>query len=117
MILTIPIKCVSYNQLLRKNHWKVSALANSFKEATLEAIQKAKFAPVSHSSYPVAISFHASWKQARRHDIDSLYAAKPIIDQLVTSKILVDDSLKYVKSVTYTGEIGAERDEIRIKIG
>ncbi len=109
--LIIDIKALSWNALARKNHWIFTKIANEFKLATVIALRKAKFEPICHDEYPLAISFHSRWKQRRRHDIDSCYA-KAVIDQLTLSKIIVDDSLEYIKQVTFTGETGAERDEI-----
>lgn len=51
-----------------------------------------------------------------RHDIDSLFSAKPVMDVLVTRKIIPDDNLSYVSQVTFTGEIGADRDELVVTI-
>lgn len=110
-ILVINIKPLSWNALARKNHWIFTKIANEFKLATWQAIKESKFKPLRCDEYPLAISFHSRWKYRKRHDIDSSYG-KAIFDQLTISKIIVDDSLEYIKSVTFTGETGADKDEI-----
>ena len=65
--------------------------------------------------FPVKIHVHARWKEKRKHDIDSLLF-KPILDQIVSSGILPDDSLEYVESVTFSGETGTGKDEMIVFI-
>lgn len=115
MTFTINIKPISWNELIRKNHWIVTKISNEFKYATLEAIQKAKIKPFRRDRLPVNIHIMCRWKYKKKHDIDAVFA-KAAVDQLVISKILPDDSLEYVRSVTYTGAIGCEKDEIVITI-
>jgi len=112
MIIKIPYKAISWNVLARQNHWKYTRIFNEMKQSTWYAIRAGKKEVFTE---PVEIHFHARWKQKRRHDVDSL-VLKPVLDQIVTDGILKDDSIEYVRSVTYTGETGADKDEIVIEI-
>ena len=112
MKITIPYKPISWNVLARQNHWKYTKMFNEMKQMTWYAIRAGKKEVFTS---PVHIYVHARWKQKRRHDIDSL-CFKPILDQIVADGILKDDSIEYVKSVTYTGETGADKDEIIVTI-
>ncbi len=109
----IPIKCVPWNQVATKSYWVYSKIGNDMKLATLYALKASKLPVVSH--YPVTMHYHIKWKQKRRHDLDSLFL-KHANDQIVASGILIDDSLEYVSKVIYTGETGADRDEIIVTI-
>jgi len=112
MIITIPLKPISWNKIATKSYWVYSNLSNEWKKATMSALTKVK---KEKFTVPVSIHMHARWKMKKVHDIDDLFG-KAIVDQLVTDGILKDDSLEYVKSVTYTGETGADKDEIIVEI-
>jgi len=112
MEIHIELKPISWNVLARKNHWKYPEIFNDWKTMVSYAIYATKKTKFKN---PVNIAIHAKWKEKRRHDIDSLMI-KPVIDQLVTEGILMDDSLEYVQSVTFTGEIGAKVDELIVTI-
>lgn len=70
---------------------------------------EAKIQKLKPFTKPVKVTVHCSWEWNRRHDIDSVLV-KPVLDALVESGYLVDDNLNYVRSVTFTGETGAESD-------
>lgn len=112
MQIVIPIKPISWNAIACKHFRVYSKIMNSWRWFTLEALSKVK---KEKFTYPVSIHFHAKWKMKKVHDIDDLYG-KAVVDQLVASGFLVDDSLEYVRSVTYTGEIGADKDEMIVTI-
>ena len=112
MVINIPFKMPSWNIVARKNHWEYTKIFNE-----LKTITKA-YLPLHQGaikSFPVNIHVHCRWRLSHRRDVDAVLF-KPMLDQLVTSKILPDDSTQYVGSVTYTGEIGADSDSIRIEI-
>ncbi|OGJ58298.1 hypothetical protein A2635_05255 [Candidatus Peribacteria bacterium RIFCSPHIGHO2_01_FULL_51_9] len=113
MTFTIPKIAVSWNTLKAKSHWYYTNAMRDWKQATWVAVRQAKLKPIKQ--YPVQMHVHATWKAHRRHDIDSLYL-KAIPDCLVDMKILVDDDLTHLASVTYTGETGAKEDTLTITI-
>lgn len=112
--LRLKLKPISWNVLSRKHYRAYMRVFWDWKMATNVAIRESS-ATKKVVSFPVDILVHARWRQKRRHDIDSL-VVKPIIDQIVSSGILPDDSIKFVRSVSFTGETGAEWDEMIIKI-
>lgn len=110
---TVDIKVKSWNDIACK-HWRVyKAAADEAKLCTVAALNRAKIPKLT--KLPVAIHFHARWKRKGRRDIDALYC-KAILDQMVKSKILPDDNLNCVLSVTFTGELEADRDELLVRI-
>lgn len=111
---TIPAITVSWNILARQNRWKYKTINDEWHKLAAYAILRARIKPVT--AFPVHVHFHARWKKKMRHDIDSLFSAKPVMDVLVTRKIIPDDNLSYVSQVTFTGEIGADRDELVVTI-
>lgn len=113
MTFAIDIKVLSWNSIACK-HWLVyKAAADEAKQVTMIAIRNAKLKPIKE--FPVSIHFHAKWKNSNKRDVDALYC-KAILDQLVTSGILPDDSLEYVKQVTYSGEIKSDKDELIVTV-
>lgn len=112
---TIPLKPISYNQLLRKHYRVVGALANEWKEATMYALKAARVVPFDALAYPLRVECAASWKQNRTHDIDSLYI-KPVLDQLKRSGIIPDDSIRFVASVTCTGATKQKTDSLTVRL-
>lgn len=110
---TIKEKPLSWNTVARKHYRVYQKLFNAWKQYTFYAVKEAGIEKIQ--SYPVSISVHCRWKQKRVHDIDSILY-KPIQDQLVSMGILTDDSLQFVDSVAYTGEIGAKNDEMIVTI-
>ena len=113
MTFDINLKVLSLNNLLRKNKWTCKRATDEAKEAAFYAIKQAKLKPIKQ--FPVVITFHAVWKNKIRRDVDDLFT-KPIVDQLVRSGILPDDSLAYVSKVVFTGEIGMKRDHLVVHI-
>lgn len=112
---TIPLKPVSWNALVRKHYRTVTKLADEWKVATLYAVKEAKIKPFPSDALPIHISFTASWKGKRRHDIDSLYV-KAVVDQLVAMRILPDDNCSIVRSVMVTGRNGQKADSLLVEI-
>lgn len=110
---TIPLKPITWNALVGRNRWTYKKIKDLWQANTRYAILEAKMAPVN--GFKVEIGIHAHWKQKRRHDIDDLYG-KGILDQLVYSGILEDDSLEYVTKVTYTGKTGCKKDEMVVTL-
>lgn len=110
---TIQKNTLSWNSLIRKNHWTCTKIVNEWKEATAYALLEAKIEPVR--SFPISLAFDIKWKKKIRRDVDSVFL-KAIVDTLVSRKIIPDDSVKYVYYVTVKGEIGAERDELIVTI-
>lgn len=106
-------KPISWNLLARKSHWTYKKIADEWKEATFYAIKSQHIQPIR--TFPVTITIVARWKFKKRHDIDALFA-KSVLDTLVTSGVLPDDSLEYVSSVSYEGETGAKEDSMEITI-
>lgn len=113
MTLEIPIKVLSLNDLLGKSKWVFRRTIDDIHLATWAAIESSKAKPVRR--FPVTVRFHASWKGKQRHDIDALFC-KPVLDQIVRSGLLPDDSIKYIAAVVFTGETGAKGDFLRVDI-
>lgn len=111
--LILPAKADSWNVLVGKHFRSVVKIKDYWKMLTIQAIQKYNIKPVT--SFPCQLSFHCNFKFKKVRDVDAVYC-KSICDQLVTSKIIPDDSLAYVDKVTYSGMIGAENDEIIITL-
>lgn len=111
MTFTIQTKAIPWNQLVRKNHWTVSRIFNELREATHYASLS-----IPPMLGPLELSFHFKWKEQRRHDLDSV-CVKPIIDQLVDDGLIIgDDDLTHVIKVSFTGEVGAAKDEIVVSL-
>lgn len=113
VLFTIPLKPITWNTIAAKNRWTYKKIKDQWQAQTLYAIREAQIKPIRGSK--VEIGIHARWKQRRLHDACDLYA-KAIIDQLVYSGILEDDSLEYVERVTFSGTIGQPRDEMVVTI-
>jgi len=111
--IIIPLKPISYNSLIRKNHWAITKIADEWKEAVFFKCKAMGLKPVI--TYPAQLSIVANWKSRRRHDIDSLYV-KAAIDALVLAGILEDDDLFHVNSVSTTGNTGMEKDELILTV-
>lgn len=99
-ILKIPFKLPSfndYNNICRRNKWE----ANNFKKGVqgdiVWAIRKSKLEKMTNA---VKVSFF--WiERTKKRDIDNVMSAKKfILDALVESKVLVNDSPKYVCEIT-----------------
>ena len=110
MTILVPYKPLSWNVLARKNHWTYTRTFKEMAEATKYGERKGTM-----PKPPVDIVVTCLWKGKRRHDIDSI-VFKPILDQLVRDGLLPDDSLEYVRSVTYRGETGCDHDGYEIII-
>lgn len=111
--IIIQAKIPSWNALARKHYRVVMAIYKTLSEATGWATISQKVKPIKE--YPVELEFHAKWKKNYRRDIDQL-CVKPITDTLVATGILKDDDISHVARCVFTGEIGAEEDELRICI-
>jgi len=109
----IPSKAMSWNTVARKHYRVYQKIYLQWKQATFYAAKLANLKPIVQ--FPAIVSVHCKWKMKRVHDIDSILF-KPILDQLVTMGIFPDDSLQFIESVAYSGEIGAKEDEIVITI-
>lgn len=113
MKIVVPLKPESWNVLVRKNHWIVTAFKDEWHEAVNWEIKRQNIKPVTE--YPVTLHVEAHWKHKRRHDIDSL-CTKFAIDALVKAGILVDDDLTHVERVIFTGKTGQTLDQLVIEI-
>jgi hypothetical protein len=114
MTLTIPMHIVSWNQLARKNRWTYVKIFNDMKLQTFLAL-KTYGRSLPKFTEPVSIVVNAKRKAKRQFDADNI-CAKSILDMLVDEHVLQGDDLRYVKSVTLTGEIGCERDAYELTI-
>lgn len=111
-LFIVDIKLKSWNEIACK-HWRVyKAAADEAKQATWVALNNYGIKPCTG---PVELHVHAKWRGNRRRDIDAVYA-KGIVDQMVTDKILPDDNLNIVTSVLYTGETGANKNEVIVTL-
>lgn len=84
-----------------------------------EAKEAAYYASIDNRSpimeYPLHLEVIACWKYKKRHDIDSLASQKPILDLLVSLRVLEDDDTSHIASVLYKGVIGAPTDSIILR--
>lgn len=113
-ILRVPIKAMSWNTLAGKNRWKKMELFHEVKKITYLSIRRQGLEPIT--TYPIQISLECRWRMKKRHDIDSIATAKPLIDSLVENRIMKDDDLSHVSSVVFSGRIGCDEDEVVVRI-
>ena len=108
--ISIYLKPLSWNVLARKNHWIYTKIFNEWKQATWIAATEAKIKP--HHD-PVKLHVLASWKGKRRHDIDNIIL-KPVIDQLVSMGVFLDDRIGCIDEITIRGVVNAKEDCLKI---
>ncbi|QLB18683.1 RusA family crossover junction endodeoxyribonuclease [Mannheimia granulomatis] len=110
LILPYPPSVNNYWQRVGRNKMAVSPRGKSYQWATFLAVQnKPKFGG------QVEIECDVYFPDNRDRDLDNL--GKCILDSLVYSKIIVDDSRKYVKKLTFEDK-GNQKDGaviVRIK--
>lgn len=103
-----------YTNSNRKNRYAGADMkARCQKQATI-GIKLSKLKPVKN--YPITLEI--TWyEKDRRRDLDNItYAVKFINDALVKSKIIIDDSQKYVRSIINHVEVDSKNPRIEIKI-
>lgn len=64
---------------------------------------------------PIEIEVHAKKRHKRKFDLDNLYF-KAVQDQLVELGIVKDDTLDHITKISYTGEVGADRDGLLVTL-
>lgn len=118
MQIEIKGKCPTINNLLNSTacHWaKRKAIKDQIKEEVYWAFYQIENKPKLPFEKKVDIIFTAYYKDKRRRDVDGLNS-KYHLDGLVDCGVLIDDSVKYVKSIKYILEIGQQEDKIIIDI-
>lgn len=116
LTVRIPLKPISWNVLARKHYWEYVRTFDEWKRAVRASAGAMRDGAEERPLiFPVKVTFHCRWKQKRRHDVDSV-VAKPVLDELVAMGILPDDSLAYVREASFTGEVGADADEMVVTV-
>ena len=95
---TINYKFLSLNETINKSRTNVY-MANNCKKKEMELVSYyiRNIEPITE--YPVKITFNWHIKNKAR-DLDNCIP-KNIIDALVASKILINDSVKYINEITH----------------
>jgi len=105
----ISLKPTSWNDIVGKNRWVYMTIKNEWKMATYFAIKQAKLIPIKE--FPITVHIEAHWKEKRVRDIDNIFI-KSVLDTLKKTKIIPDDSLKYIECVILSGKTGCKKDEM-----
>lgn len=96
--LTIDYKFINLNETInysRRNKY----LANKIKKEEMEVVRLSTIGMKKITEYPVKITFNWHIKNKAR-DLDNCIP-KNIIDALVASKVLINDSVKYINEITH----------------
>ena len=102
---------VSWNKLLRQNHWRVTEASDAIRLEVVAALHELAGYPEPFSR-PVHIII-VSYKRARPIDADNIMA-KLYIDALRGAGLLVDDDPAHLAGVTTISRV--DRDYPRIEI-
>lgn len=112
IILPIPRPLLTTNQA-RSRHWRIAYRAKN--ETELLVRNALALAPIAPRTIPQTVSVTWFAPDARRRDSDALdFTKKAVLDALVKSGVLEDDSHKFVTSSTTAVVI--DRDDPRIEI-
>lgn len=95
---TINYKFLSLNETINKSRTNVY-MANNFKKKEMEVVRLSTIGMKKITEYPVKITFNWHIKNKAR-DLDNCIP-KNIIDALVASKILINDSVKYINEINH----------------
>ena len=101
-----------YTSANRANRYKGSTMKNNNERAVIYAIRQAKLSRIY--KYPIHLKI-AWYEPNKRRDIDNItFATKFILDALVKTKIIADDSQKYVDKIEH--EILVDKNNPRIVV-
>jgi len=103
--IRIPIRPVSWNTLARKSRWTYKETFEAMKVQTMAAVMKTK--PYPRFTGQVKVRFIAAWKDKRKHDLDNV-CVKPILDELVSMKVLTGDDMDVMTEVVIRGNRSKE---------
>lgn len=95
------------NKMKHKNELKVQeGIIQGFKDKTLKNV----------SDYP--ISLHIAWYEPnRRRDIDNItFATKFILDSLTSYGVIIDDSQKFINSISHDVLVSKDNPRIEVSI-
>lgn len=103
-----------YTEGNRANRFKGASIKKSAEKQVIAAIRACKLDKVEN--YPVTLNI--TWyEKDRRRDIDNItYATKFINDSLVKSRVIEDDSQKFVKAINNRVEVDKENPRIEVEI-
>lgn len=101
-----------YTRVNRANKYNGNSVKKKNEKIVIFAIRQAKLKKID--KYP--ISLEITWYEPnKRRDVDNItFAAKFILDSLVKSGILENDSQKYVNKISH--DVQVDRDNPRIEI-
>ena len=117
MKIVIEGKCPTWNIILTKTarHWGAKKIIfDEWKEIVHWAVYQTPNKPKLPFKQKVELSFLIEYKDKRNRDVDNL-TLKPIIDGLVSSGVLEDDSVKFVDTLHIKLVIGTQ-DKITINV-
>jgi len=117
MKIEIEGKCPTWNQIIFKTarHWGLKKkIFDDWKEIVHWAVYQVPNKPDLPFKKKVELSFLVEYKDKRRRDVDGI-CLKPIIDSLVDSGVLKDDSVKFVDSL-HIRLVSGTQDKITIDI-
>jgi len=118
MEIKIEGRCPMWNDIifkLARSYWLKKVIFDEWKELAHWAIYTTENKPKLPLQNRVDIFVIAKYKTRARRDSDGV-CVKPIIDALVASGVLTDDSTKYVRRVSVEAEIGTGKDEVIINL-
>lgn len=113
VVLEMP-KSVSWNDLLRKNHWQVTEVTDVVRLEVMAALHELAVWPEPFSA-PVHITITNYKGNKRWLDADNI-PAKLYIDALKLNGVLVDDNPSFLCGVTTISRIDAAWPRIEIDI-
>lgn len=115
MIINIPnVKAPTWNKIIQKtaHHWAVKKKEFDYwKTLIYWIVKRLELEPYKNK---VHLTFECHYKDKRRRDPDGI-CLKPIIDALVDTGLLKDDSDEYISSIKIKVKRSSE-DMINIKI-
>ena len=102
------------NKSYAGRHWtKRKEEADLIHQLVISEIKKAHFKPIKE--FPVNTLVTAYYKDRRRHDSNNV-SDKEIIDGLVLSGLLPDDSTEYIRTSSTMAVIGADENRVEIDL-